>query len=287
MIRNFEVIEELSNKYVELKNKNNNESEKIFNTDFIKNIKNILEEKCKPGESIPAKKICDELDLDPSMKTTICSMIKFQVIPGFKIVRGRNGGITKIDGVYKDEKKEFKDYQRKCLESFKSLIMYRANRYKQFSNYEDLIQDGFEALMLALETYDPSKGSFVWWADHYIKTKISRAANNHSTIRVPIKFAKKEAPHKETSLPTLCDFTYNPHKCVEQKEVRKNILEAINILPEKHKKLMELTFGLNGECEQDTNDIMSAMSLTYPQYMKIYNESKKIIKRHFISNSKS
>jgi len=287
MIRNFEVIEELSIKYVELKNNIQNESEKIFSTNFINDIKTILEEKCKEGESVPAQKLCSELELEPSMKTTICSMIKFNVIPGFKIVRGRNGGIVKIDGVCRDEKKEFKAYQIKCLEYFKPLVMYRANRYRQFSNYEDLIQDGLEALMLALETYDPTKGSFVWWADHYIKTKIMRSANNHSTIRVPIKHAKKEAPHKETTLPTLVDFTFNPHRCAEQDEIKYNMIEAVKALPPVHKQLMEMTFGLNDICEEDINDIMSAMSLSYPQYMKIFNEAKKMIKRHLISNNKS
>jgi RNA polymerase sigma factor (sigma-70 family) len=277
---NFEAIEQLSKQYVELKQQLYDENERIFNANFLNRIKKVLQEKCNKNNALTISYICSELDLDPSFKDIIRLLIKSEIIPGFKLIRGRNGGIAKVKNAPNDIKEEFKNCQNKCINAIKPLVLSRVGKYKRFSNYEDLKQDGFEAVILALETYDPNKGSFIWWADHYIKTKVSRSANMHSTIRIPLKKAKERAPHKETTMPILVNFTFNPCREAQDKENTIEISEAISVLPPENKKLIELTFGFNNIDEKNIQGIMQDMNLTYPQYVRILNESKRMIKRY-------
>lgn len=284
-MNNQERIDEVSKKYVELKNKIkdnaegniiSNEIKKIFSAKFISSLKNILNNKCKDGNNIKISSLCSDLQIKPELEHTIKTIINFKIIPGFKIIRGRNGGIVKTED-YGDLKNKFKECQGEYIELFKFLVLSRARKYRQFPNYEDLTQDGFEALLAALNTYDPDKGSFYWWADHYIKTKISRSANAHSTIRVPLKKAKKEIPFKETELPILIS-TNNPQDNAEDTEIKQKILKAVDSLPEINKKIVNFSFGFNNTRELNVMDIMKLLDLTYPQYIKLFNESKILLR---------
>src|SRR5437899_1182013 len=95
----------------------------------------------------------------------------------------------------------FTKHEALCIEKFSYLVFMRTNRYKNFSNYEDLNNDGLEALIRSMINYNPSKGNFFWWSHKYIDTEIARSANLHTTIRYPLKYAKKNASRREM-LPT-------------------------------------------------------------------------------------
>ena len=75
-------------------------------------------------------------------------------------------------------KKDLRRHEQVCIEKFKYLVTMKTGRYKAFSNYDDLNQEGFEALIKAMNNYNPKKGSFFWWAHKYIDTRISRSANS-------------------------------------------------------------------------------------------------------------
>ncbi len=72
---------------------------------------------------------------------------------------------------------ELKKHEKICMEKFRYLVTMKTGRYKAFNNYDDLNQEGFEALVKAMNNYNPKKGSFFWWAHKYIDTRISRSAN--------------------------------------------------------------------------------------------------------------
>ena len=143
------------------------------------------------------------------------------------------------------EAKALKMHENKCIEDFKYLVLMKTSRYKAFNNYEDLNQDGYEALLRAIETFDNSKGSFFAWAHHYIGTRISRKANLHTTIRFPLKFSKETAPHKETQLPTLIEDKRCPDKEYEFKEKVKIINSAFTSLTELQKNVIMSAYGFD------------------------------------------
>lgn len=171
-------------------------------------------------------------------------------------------------------KKEYSDYQRFCIEKFKYLVNIRASKYRKFSNFQDLEQDGYEALILALKTYNPSKGSFTWWADKYISTRISRAANTHSTIRFPLKKAKELKPFKTTTIPTMIDTNPDAFENIQNSEMIEYVTNALKQLPEKHQKLISLIYGFQGMKPQSIGTIIESLSISRPQCLRMLEEAK-------------
>lgn len=140
----------------------------------------------------------------------------------------------------------FQKHEKLCIEKFSYLVTMRTNRYKVFSNYDDLNQEGYEALVKAMKNYNPKKGSWFWWAHKYIDTRIARSANLHTTIRFPLKVARENAPHKESVLPILIEENYCPDKELENSQLTYSIEQAMIILNEQQKSILNLAYGIDG-----------------------------------------
>src|SRR5690606_5567177 len=147
-----------------------------------------------------------------------------------------------------------------CAKKLDYLVTNKAFKYKNYSNYEDLLQEGRIALLMSLETYKGEKGNFFAWSKQYITTRLSRKANKHSTITIPLDKAKNFKPFKislsdgsasldvhdqnrnKNSLhtPLLIDSTLNPYETLEVKEIKNIINVAINKLSIEEKNIIEL-----------------------------------------------
>lgn len=183
-------------------------------------------------------------------------------------------------------KQKYLEYQRFCMEKFKYLVTIRVSKYRKFSNYKDLEQDGFEALILALRTYNPNKGSFTWWADKYISTRVSRAANTHSTIRFPLKKAKEIKPFKTTSIPIIVDTRPDALESIQTSEEVNELRNAIQELPENHQKLIKLIYGFQGMEPHSIGDALKTLCLSRPQCLKLLEEAKHQLKEKLTKGSK-
>jgi len=175
--------------------------------------------------------------------------------------------------------KKYKKHHSLCVEKFKYLITMRTGRYKNFPNYEDLNQEGYEALIKAMENYDPSKGSFFWWGHKYIETRIARSANLHTTIRFPLKFAKENTPHKESILPTIIENRFCPDKNLEQAQVQKAIQEAMKFLSADQKTILNYAFGIDGDKPMSINKICKKLNLSRSHCVKAIDTAMSIIKQ--------
>lgn len=175
-------------------------------------------------------------------------------------------------------KKAFETYQNQCIEKFGCLVRQRASRYRRFSNHADLEQDGYEALLLALKTYNPDKGSFTWWADRYISTRISRAANAHSTIRFPLKKAKDMKPFKTSTMPILVDDSSDPFTIAMVNQKLDQIKQIISSLPDDQRRLVSLIYGLNGAKESSVDDTLKILSISRTKYLRMLEEAKETLK---------
>ena len=138
--------------------------------------------------------------------------------------------------------KEFAKHDRVCVEKFRYLVTMKTGRYKAFSNYDDLNQEGHEALIKAMKTFKPNKGSFFAWAHNYIGTRISRSANLHTTIRFPLKVAKANTPHKESIMPILIEEQYCPDLQLENSQVSHAVQNALASLSTEQKEYNQ--FGI-------------------------------------------
>lgn len=185
-----------------------------------------------------------------------------------------------------DDIKEFQTYQNYCAVRLKPLVLAHVYKYKKFSNYPDLEQDGFEALLMSLNTFKPARGHFGYWAKQYIKTKVCRAANAHSTIRIPIKKAKEMRPYKTNSIPVQTDARPNPFETLETSEIEGQLIEVIGGLPVEQKEIIDLTYGFNGSSQNTAGKVMEQLSLSRQQYTKLLNVAKNNIKKQFIKLEK-
>ncbi len=180
-------------------------------------------------------------------------------------------------------KKELEQVQQLCVIELDYLIRTHTRRYKSFSNYDDLCQDGRLALYSALQNYEPEKGDFYWWANHYVKTKISREANRHSTIKIPLKHTKYVTPYKVSQLPIIVDNTPNAVESMEMGELKKIIKLAVNRLPDDQRRVIELHYEMSSgshHCEsQSIGKICDKLSITRVNCMKLLNEAKRTLKQ--------
>jgi RNA polymerase sigma factor (sigma-70 family) len=184
-------------------------------------------------------------------------------------------------------KKELEDIQSECTKELEYLVEARTRRYKGFSNYDDLRQDGRMALYRALQTYKPEKGDFFWWANKYIKTKISREANRHSTIKVPLKHAKLVQPYKVSQLPIIIDGEPSALDHIAKDEAVNLIRSAVEKLPEDQRKVITLHYELGGGSENrrdlySIGKICDKLSISRMNCIKLLTEAKKTLRRELI-----
>jgi RNA polymerase sigma factor (sigma-70 family) len=134
-----------------------------------------------------------------------------------------------------------------CIDKFSYLVDMKTTRYKAYDNYEDLKQEGMMAMMKAMKSFKPNRGSFFSWAHHYIGTRVSRCANLHSTIRIPLVIAKEQAPHKELMMPVQIEEHFCPDLQVENEQDWQAARDVLDTLPTKQKEIVRLAFGFDGE----------------------------------------
>lgn len=175
--------------------------------------------------------------------------------------------------------KLLKKHESLCVQKFSYLITMRASRYRNFPNYEDLKQEGMEALLKAMSSYNPEKAPFYFWAHKYIGTRISRCANQHTPIRYPLKYAKLIVPRRELKFPLLIDKT-NPEKDLEKNEIDNAVGNAIKLLNEQQKNIVLLTFGFNGSPPLTLERVSKKMRITTPECEEILCCAIDILKKN-------
>lgn len=175
---------------------------------------------------------------------------------------------------------ELKRHEKVCMEKFRYLVTMKTGRYKAFSNYEDLNQEGFEALVKAMNNYNPKKGSFFWWAHKYIDTRISRSANLHTTIRYPLKVAKNTTPHKESVMPLLIEERYCPDKELEESQATQAIYGAASLLTDGQREVINLAYGFDGDKPMSINKICKKLSISRLSCIKTINSALSTMKEN-------
>ncbi len=160
-------------------------------------------------------------------------------------------------------------YYNKCfndaINKFSYIVEKHTNRYKKYSNYEDLFQEGLFGLTMALNKYDPNRSkNFFKFANWYIKTRVIRAANKFNTINIPMHVAKQQKLSKINELPILVDKEKTPYEEMEYRQLCKNIKDALKLLSDIQKRVVCSFFGLG-----DYNNNEKGSIITIAKQMKM------------------
>lgn len=171
----------------------------------------------------------------------------------------------------------FKKHECLCLKKFSYIIFGHASRYRNFYNYEDLIQEGYIALTNALSNFDPKKGNIFYWCHKYVSTRISRRANLHSAIKYPLKYAKANPPKRENVFPLMAD-PFDGYREIEEKDMYRQMVSNLGKLDGKQAKMVRMLFGIEGEEERSLAKISRMMRIPKSDCEMIVASAMKILK---------
>jgi RNA polymerase sigma factor (sigma-70 family) len=174
----------------------------------------------------------------------------------------------------------YEKYFAICMSKFDYLVKMKTSRYKSFSNYDDLNQEGREALIKAMNSFDPKKGCWFSWAHHYIGTRISRSANLHTTIRYPLKIAKATPPHKETYMPELIEEIMLPDADMDRSQIATAIHNVLSVLNKTEKDVIGMAYGFGGGNPMSVNRICRKLHLTKSECFAILERALLLMKEH-------
>lgn len=174
---------------------------------------------------------------------------------------------------------DFKKHENLCIQKFRYLVLMKTSRYKNFNNYEDLNQEGLEALVMAMNSYKPERGNWFWWAHKYLDTRIARCANRHTTIRFPLKYAKNTTPHREAVLPLLIDNYSSPYDAFEYNETIAVVQKSFDKLSDSQQQVIKLLFGMNGEDPQSISRVCKKLKISRPYCINVLDQVFSILKR--------
>lgn len=149
-----------------------------------------------------------------------------------------------------------------CIKQLEYLVKARTRKYKGFPNYDDLCQEARMSLYSALNTYEPDKGNFFWWAKKYMETKVSREANCHSVIKIPLKHARNIQPYKVPDLPTIIDDR-SPFDGFSEQQISTIIQKAVSKLPENQRRIIELRFEIMNDPRRERYGKRAEPSIGY------------------------
>lgn len=154
-----------------------------------------------------------------------------------------------INSLYKEYKKtNNKEIKDKIILHNIRLIFPIANMYRnRVDSFEDLVYEGIEGIIKALENYNPEKGQFSTYATIWIRQRISRfVIDTERTIRIPVHMHEK-----------IIKF-FNDENELSQKLGRKptneELSKELNLTKEqiiKYKTLLFPTKSLNEKISED------------------------------------
>ena len=188
------------------------------------------------------------------------------------------------DKINKEKKGYFSIFEKEFVGHMNRIVDLYTYKYKRFSNYEDMRREAFVSLMLALDSFDKKKGNFVGWAKMYVKTKMSRSANKHSTLKIPMKEANDIPPIKIAmeDLPTedlmrSSSAKDSPEQITIKNDLWLKVRKSFHKLSEKELKIIQYHFSVDNNEYSNIAELCSSLAISAFDYKRhLKNAAKKV-----------
>lgn len=176
---------------------------------------------------------------------------------------------------------EGNEYARDVLiERNLRLVVYIARRFDQTNtNIEDLISIGSIGLIKAVETFNLDKGiKLATYASRCIENEILMHLRKTNRMKSEVSFDEPLNSDSDGNELLLSDILGTSEDLiiedVEKKLERQHVFEAINLLENREKYIMQCRFGLNGKEEMTQKEVADHLGISQSYISRL---EKKII----------
>ncbi|MDI2589372.1 RNA polymerase sporulation sigma factor SigE [Psychrobacillus sp. NEAU-3TGS] len=160
------------------------------------------------------------------------------------------------------------------------LVVYIARRFDQTNtNIEDLISIGSIGLIKAVETFNLDKGiKLATYASRCIENEILMHLRKTNRMKSEVSFDEPLNSDSDGNELLLSDILGTSEDLiiedVEKKLERQHVFEAINLLGNREKYIMQCRFGLNGKEEMTQKEVADHLGISQSYISRL---EKKII----------
>jgi RNA polymerase sigma factor (sigma-70 family) len=164
--------------------------------------------------------------------------------------------------------KEVQTLQNGLVQSLSFLVHGNTRRYRRFSNYDDLAQEGFIGLLKAVRRFDYRRfPNFFIFANQWISNSVKRAAKKYDVVYNPNR--TKTVYLGDTELEET-DAEYDLDELLSAQERSARVGNALASLTEREKTIVSNLFGMN-TYEHTLRETEAHCDVTYERIRQIKN----------------
>lgn len=170
-----------------------------------------------------------------------------------------------------------------ALNKFSYIVDIHTNKYKKFSNYDDLKQEGMIGLVYALLNFKPERSkNFFKLANWYIKTKVKRSANKHLVVNIPMHLAKDVQMISQNDVPNkdIANSDFDLERLYDQEQKMYFMAKSYQKLSKVQKQLVGLYYGFS--VNKNNSIVCNNNSLTITSIAKLTKMPRKDIEEELV-----
>lgn len=163
-------------------------------------------------------------------------------------------------------------FENQVISKLGFLIQSRLKPHRGSMLYDDLFQEGRLGVLRALQDFDPERGkNFFKFAKWHVQTKIRRALMREMRRReIPVA---EPQPGDNLCVP-------GADEQLEQEEGRRVLMQALNFLPDRSRKVVLMRFGLNGASPRTCQQVGQELGISRQRVQQIESKALKTLKRN-------
>lgn len=148
------------------------------------------------------------------------------------------------------------------------LVRYKTKPYKNFPNYEDLVQEGLIGLIKAVQRFECDRyPNFFKFSEQWIVNFIKRSASKFDVVYNPSR--ERVVYSEPADLDIEEETEISPEELFLEQERKNTINKVLSDLPDRDKEIVQRIFGIGGFKPQTLREIGPLYNLTYERIRQI------------------
>lgn len=155
------------------------------------------------------------------------------------------------------------------VEKLSFLVYSNARPYRNFPNYDDLVQEGFVGLIKAVRKFEWHRfPNFFVYSNQWIRHSVKRSASRFDVVYNP---NKNRVVYSEPDETEVIPADEGPEEVFFSQEKVDSIDKILGDFPDRDREIVQRIFGLGGFKPQTLREIGPQFNLTYERVRQIKN----------------